>query len=1153
MKRAGLFIWINILCVATIIGQDDLDYIFFSNADASSSITSYLDAKFITENDPVLVSMGDNAVSFLEMISASNPNIECHSVIGDKDDDKTLRKMNNGFSIKKKSICPDPLVEELDDHHVMITLNSNWFLDHQYKFNAQNQNCDIFNEIHLLEELEDILEDYDDWNKIIVTHHGIESISEIAGKGMEYKNLIPLYGQLYLAFRKNIGHKQDITSQEYKKYVSFISKIVSKFDKLCIISGHDKLNHVIHKDYVTHINVNSSDHSYNHSKNKETAHISKASNLLRLRMDEGRLNFTFHTENESVELADVFKKREKVFNEKAKNDKEEKNVSTTVKASEKYDAGRFTRSMMGNGYRDAWSTEVTAPLLDIKSYDGGLKPYAIGGGLQTMSVKFKSKNGKKYAFRVLDKQPEKSLSDIARESVYRVIVQELITTMHPYSPLVAHSLLEATDIIHIKPELFILKPHPLLEGKYDQFVGKMGTLEEKPAGKNKGGEGFYGADKVVSSYDMFISLRKSYKHKIDPLSYAKARLMDMYLGDWDRHEDNWKWAMYKEGAYKIYKPIPKDRDHVFSKWSGFIPNIADMAINNAEDFGEKFGNLRHLNFKARFLDRELAGEVSLEIWLEAVAYLQKKLSDEVIDHAVLQMPEEVYSFHGEEIKSKLKSRREDLARAIKEYYLELNKEVYIKGTNKKDLFEIERLDEGKVKVSIYTLSKKGKKGTQFFTRTMDAEVVEKIYCFGLDGDDEYVVSGEVSNSIKVRIIGGSDEDKIEDLSLVEGKSRMTQVYDSSNEDAVIESKETVIKRPSIPAQYNPYAFDYNWLIPSITLRRSSGNGFGFGGGFTNLIRGFNKPGFAKRWKFSGVYYPNLKAYRVEGGFTFRHFIGMTDLDLRSRYSSLYDKYPFYYGIGNDTKVDRERRRELNRIDYNFFDFEVGTSMTFAQKSTWKNAVVYENHNVKNRDDVIAIDPSTLGYGKSSFIGLKSTLDLDFTDNQLYPENGAQLNLSLEGRSNIDGALTSNINTRFSYFKTLNLGLKTTLIGSLHYKQANGNPAFYHLSRLGSQTQFRGYTRNRFIDKYAMLYNSEVRVLLGTIKTPLIQFVVGVFGFYDGGRVWNDSSEFYAGEWNNSYGGGFFFAPGTKEYSLSFLLAWPEDDFTYSKLQFGFDF
>ena len=826
---------------------------------------------------------------------------------------------------------------------------------------------------------------------------------------------------------------------------------------------------------------------------------------------------------------------------------------STVKASEKYDANGLTRLFMGTGYRDEWSTPVKAPFLDISSYDGGLKPYAIGGGLQTMSVKFKSGNGKKYAFRVLDKQPEKSLSDVARESVYRVIIQELITTMHPYSPLVANSLLDATDIIHIKPELFILQDHPSLDEIYKPFVGKIGTLEEKPSGKKKGKEGFYGADKVVSSFDMFISLRKSHKNKIDPMAYAKARLMDMLLGDWDRHEDNWKWAMFKEGDNKIYRPIPKDRDHVFSKWTGIIPNIADMVINNAEDFGDKFGNMRHLNFKARFLDRELAQEIGLDDWLNASKYLQEKITDEVIDNAVSQLPEEVMSFHAEEIKSKLRSRRGDLDRFIKAYYKELNESVFITGTNKSDHFEIKRKENGIVEVLLSDIKKDGSKGELFYQRSLKSENVKKIYCFGLDGKDKFEIAGDVANSIKVRIIGGSDKDEIIDKSSVGGSGRLTQVYDSSSEDVVTKSKETIVKKPSKPAHYDPYAFDYNWLIPSITLRSSSGNGFGIGGGFTNLIRGFNKPGFAKKWTFGGVYYPNLKAYRVEGGLTLRHFIGLSDLQFRSRYSTLYDRYPFFYGIGNDTKVDKNRRQELNSIDYDFFDFEVGLESTFAHKSTWTNSILFENHDTENRGNRTAIDTSTIGYGEATYVGLSSKLDLDFTDNALYPENGAQLSLSLNGRTSFDGKLSSNLDSRFSYFKTYDLGLKTTFIGSLHYKQANGEPAFYHLSRLGSQSQFRGYTRNRFIDKYAALYNGEMRVILGTIKTPLIRFVVGVFGFYDGGRVWNDSSEFYEGEWNNSYGGGFFLAPGSKDYTLSLLLARPEDNFTYSKVQLGFDF
>ncbi len=1155
MKNSFIYLIFFLISANSIFSQENKDYIFFSNGTSATDIHSLIPG--LIENETTrkenieLISLGDNEPQLLNTLSESCLECKIKTVIGDRDINQLINPSKGGFKFKKKRICPDPVVKELDDNHVMITLNSNWFIDREYKFNAQNYDCDFFNEIHLLEGLEDILDDYKDWNKIIVTHHGIKSISEIAGKGLWQKNFIPIYGQLYQAFRKNIGFKQDLASKGYHRYTSLLSKITSKFDKLCILSGHDYLNHVIDDELITHINVNSSSKKNKYSKNKKTSFVSNQEHYLSLQKKEGYWIFSFKSQDKTIDLNNVFKTRKEKT--EINNPAPTIGIKSTVRASQKYDANSVTRFFMGDGYRAEWSTPVHAPYLDISEYDGGLRPYAIGGGLQTMSIKFKSGTGKKYAFRVLDKQPEISLSDIARESVYRVIVQELITTMHPYGPLVANSLLDATDIIHIKPELFILQQHPSLDGIYQRFVGRIGTLEEKPSGKKKGREGFYGADKVVSSFDMFISLRKSHKNKIDPMAYAKARLMDMLLGDWDRHEDNWKWAMFKEGDNKIYRPIPKDRDHVFSKWSGLIPNIADFAINNAEDFGEQFGNLRHLNFKARFLDRELSGEISLEDWLKASKYLQEKITDDIIDNAVSQLPVEVYSFHAEEIKQKLKSRRGDLDRFIKAYYKELNTDVFITGTNKSDFFQIKRKKNGIVEIKMSHIKKDGSKGDPFFKRSLEPEIVQKVYCYGLDGKDKFEIEGNVSNSIKVRIIGGSDRDEIIDRSNVKGSGRLTQVYDSSSEDVVIKSKETIIKKPSLSAQYDPYAFDYNWLIPGITLRRSSGNGFGFGGGVSYLIRGFNKPGFAKKWTFGGVYYPSLRAYRIDAGLTFRHFIGLSDLQLKSRYSTLYDKYPFYYGIGNDTKLIRDRRRELNSIDYDFFDIEAGLLTTFAQKSTWTNSIVFENHDVDNRDDGTILDSSILGFGEVSYIGVRSKLNLDFTDNALYPENGSQFSLSFDGRTNFSGNLSSNINSRFSYFKTFDPGLKTTLIGSLHYKQANGEPAFYHLSRLGSQSQFRGYTRNRFIDKYALLYNTEMRILLGTIKTPLIRFVVGVFGFYDGGRVWNDSSEFYEGEWNNSYGGGFFFAPGTTNYTLSFTLAWPEDNFTYSKLQLGFDF
>lgn len=1136
MKCLSVLVLVLLFSVASF-AQDS--FVFFSNVENESPFGS----KFKL-GDAHVISLGDNSEEVINTFSN-----KVHQILGDKDVDAIHINGRIDFKdVKKKSICPGPEVIELADNHVLIMINSNWVIDESYKNFAANEDCDIFNHVHMVEELEGVIEDYEDWNKIIVAHHPIRSISELDGHGMALLNFLPIYGQLRRSFKANSGNLQDMPNPSYQRYVHAMDRVLRNCDKAVFVSGHDRINSVVQDNNITYVNINSGEKDYRYRSNEYTKYVAKGAKYLELRngvlrvISNGNVDFTI--DNPFIS--------EEVEQEKNTNIGLGK-VAESTRASEKYHPTGWKNFWMGSGYRDAWSANVNAPFLDINNYDGGLTPYAIGGGLQTMSVKFKSENGKKYAFRALDKQPEKSLNEILQNSIYKGITQELITTMHPYSPLVAHELLEATDIIHIKPELFILNQNENLPAKYNSYVGKIGTLEEKPKGKGKNREGFYGADKVVSSYEMLIDLRKSHNSKMDKMAYAKARLMDMYIGDWDRHEDNWKWAMFKDDGHHIYKPIPKDRDHTFSHWTGLIPSVADVVIMNAEDFDYKFGNVRQLNFKARFLDRQLASELDLEDWLEAVSYIQSKMTDEVIDNAIMMFPKEVREMHGVTIGDKLKSRREDLPRAIRKYYRELNKEVQIRASNKKDYAKIERLENGDVQLDLYHLKDNDKKGNAYFQRKFEYGLVKRIFIFGLDGKDIFEFVGDSENTIPVEIVGGNGKDEIIDNSIVESGRRSITVFDTYEEDEIADTKNVKVKRPKHAAHYDPYAFDYNWLIPKVSVRRSSGNGWGFGLGASYLTRGFNKVGFVDRYDIQGIYYPELDAYRLNGKYTRKEFVGHSDLVIHSRFTTLNDQFPFFYGIGNDTEFEQTERRENNRIDYDFFDGSIGIERHFYNKSSWSNSLVYERHKVLNYKELNVITSDLQGFGIQSFAGVRSVLDLDFTDNSLYPFDGSQFNFEVEARSSIDGDLSGNISSKFAHFKTIDVGVKLTFAGSVDYQQAIGDANFYHLSRIGSQSNFRGYTRNRFIDKYSFLYNGELRVNLGYINTPLIRFYVGVFGYYDGGQVWSKKSDFLQNEWNKSYGGGFFISPGWEQFAITFTMGSQDDGFTYSKIQLGFDF
>ncbi len=62
----------------------------------------------------------------------------------------------------------------------------------------------------------------------------------------------------------------------------------------------------------------------------------------------------------------------------------------------------------------------------------------------------------------------------------------------------------------------------------------------------------------------------------------------------------------------IYKPIPRDRDHVFSLWDGFFPWIADREWlkPSGEHFGYKVKDIRSLTWSARHLDRVVLNEIN---------------------------------------------------------------------------------------------------------------------------------------------------------------------------------------------------------------------------------------------------------------------------------------------------------------------------------------------------------------------------------------------------------------------------------------------------------------------------------------------------------------------------------------------------------------
>ena len=60
--------------------------------------------------------------------------------------------------------------------------------------------------------------------------------------------------------------------------------------------------------------------------------------------------------------------------------------SVTIVPGAHYKAGGLHRSLFGDNYRDLWTTPIRLPVLDLRSFAGGLRPDKKGGASCTAAA-----------------------------------------------------------------------------------------------------------------------------------------------------------------------------------------------------------------------------------------------------------------------------------------------------------------------------------------------------------------------------------------------------------------------------------------------------------------------------------------------------------------------------------------------------------------------------------------------------------------------------------------------------------------------------------------------------------------------------------------------------------------------------------------------
>jgi len=1040
--------------------------------------------------------------------------------------------------------CPGPEVIPLDSNLVLIVVDTQWWL-HPYEKPGVDSDCACKTEDEVLTRLTDLINRNRDKGIILATHQPFRSYGIHGGYYTIKQHLFPLtdinshlyiplpiIGSIYPFGRGVIGNIQDLPNQTYKRMVRLFENAVAPAPNVLFVSGHDHaLQHIVdgNRNYI----VSGS------GINRERV---KPGKLARFVSGEwgyvvvdhlvgGRVRATFFTVDEGANATPAYAtplftvpQNPKVGQGASRPERFPDSVR--VAAAPSYDnVSRLRRFLLGENYRREWATPVKLPVFSIDRTGGGFTVLQRGGGQQTKSLRLKAADGREWVLRTVQKAPERALPEYLRETVATVILQDAISAAHPYAPLAVPTLAGAIQVPYAKPTVYYVPDDPALGDYRADFGNTVCLLEER----NPNGE-----SKTLSTPKVLKELEDDNDNHVDQRAVLRARLLDLWIGDWDRHEDQWRWGSRTSNKSTVFYPIPRDRDQVFFKGEGPLFWIASQSWIQPkfQGFRRKLSNINGFMFNGRYFDRLFLTELSEDDWRKEIESFRQTMTDSLVDRAIRQLPDSIQRLSGAYIRSTLKARREKLMELGMTYYRFLARTVDIPGSDKAEQLAIQHQDRDYITVTIAKLDKNGQPGKLVYQRLFSAADTREIRLYGQGGADQFKVSGPKTQGIKVRLIGGKGKDT---FAVDSGQPASTLIYDRSTEENTLPDRHqaTLHLAPDAAVnQFDPHAFQYDRLAPLFSIGYNIDDGVLLGAGVQWTTQSFRKLPFATSHRFlvGHALATNATFFRYDAQFT--HLIGKNDL-LVNAHIKAPDNITNFFGVGNETIYERNRRIRYYRTRYNLFDVAVLLKRQLSEHTQVSAGPIFQYFrlNVGENagrfiEDYLASLPADKPpfVDEEAYVGYRLNYRIDTRNSTAIPTRGVYWNTSFHQLLAFNNAHTSltQLQTDFALYTRFSTVARLVMANRIGAGLTYGNPAFYQLQYLGGQDNLRGFRNYRFAGNGLLYHNLDLRIKLFDFASFLFPGSFGLTAFNDVGRVWAKDEK--SQRWHHGYGGGIFITP-----------------------------
>ncbi|MEO1230462.1 MAG: hypothetical protein AAFZ18_16300 [Myxococcota bacterium] len=1061
---------------------------------------------------------------------------------------------DDALSVMPVSDCAQPVVVELNDGvTVLAFVNSQWWMQDFDEDPKANQGCELKRRDQLSYEVEGIVKKYRTKRLVVFSHHPLRSNGPYGGQFGPVDYLWPPVLGLFAVIGKQAGLlPQYLGHPLYASYADSVQDAAQKFGAIVFASGHDRSLQVLEAKKQLQIvsGAGSEDTSRVNTPSNPQEHATSTPGWAEISVlpgGEGEVTLVAAPSGETLFRRALPDLPSFVPEEPPPAERDPGPVTSTYTRSSFGTTNAFEGFFLGRHYRDAFDLDLEFEQLQLA--DRGFTPIKVGGGAQTNSLRLLDPEGGQWSLRAATKDSSRFLPyPLGKISIVTAVVDDAFTAAHPEAALAVPPLAEAVGIFHTRPRLLYVPDQRALEPYRAYLSDEVALLERRPeeidGGQlpdHLGGSAGHGEGKVKydSSVKVLEKLRaKPWKYSVDQENMLRARLLDMLLGDWDRHEDQWRWVRIPQSdGTKVFRPIPRDRDQVFAHYDGLVLALGRLVapdIRVLGTFGEDIGDPTWLNYGARHIDSHFLNAIERKRWLAVAAEVQAAVTDDLIEASVGRLHPKAVELDGETIAKKLRSRRDGLLKAAERFYAQLNEKVVVLGSEKRDLVHVTYETEGKVRVQLRR-AKKGPSSPPYYDRLFLPDDTKEVHIYTFSGKDELEVFGKPHGRVRVRFLGGRKKDVVRAGNPGEGRLRAKglSVYDLPDGLNVEGSIDVDDQRSTHPYrnQYDRKDPHYEptkvGFIPGLLVNPD--DGVYLGGILQTSHPGFKRRPFDIQHTFSAYF--ATATLGVSGSYDALIPNSLLGADQRFGLAGTTPQFTRnFFGLTN-TFVDPSSDRDQFRLRQSTLEVHYGLSelasrlpleVGFDLEGIFVDTERTEGRNIAMLADTGAIDVRALT--SRYYLGGSAWLRLDSRDNAAYPKRGlfgevfASTRVDLtedDGSREFDtlGLFGGSAGGIFPFDGTGRVVLSTWV----RAQGIIGDYQFYWAPTLGS-SEIRAYNDEQLAGDFVFSHSTDLRFEVIRIARGLPS-VIGIAGAIDHGRAFG--TDVPGNEYHASAGGTLF--------------------------------